>query len=93
MRYVEHLHFLTSNNIAEYEALLCGFRIAIEIGIKCLDVKGDSQLVIDQVMKNASCHDEKMEAYYNAVRALKDIFTVSSSITSPASTTRRQMNS
>jgi ribonuclease HI len=48
--------------MAEYEALLCGLRIAIEIGIKCLDVRGDSQLVIDQVMKNASYHDDKMEA-------------------------------
>jgi hypothetical protein len=25
-------------------------------------------------MKNASCHDSKMEAYYNAVRALEDKF-------------------
>jgi hypothetical protein len=30
--------------------------------------------VIDQVMKNASCHDDKMEAYCKAVRALKDKF-------------------
>jgi hypothetical protein len=60
--------------MAEYEALLCGLQIAIETGIKCLDVKGDSQLVINQVMKNASCHDNKMEAYCNAVRALKDKF-------------------
>jgi hypothetical protein len=60
--------------MAEYEALLCGLRIAIEIGIKRLDVRGDSQLVIDIVMKNASCHDDKMEAYYNAVRALEDKF-------------------
>jgi hypothetical protein len=30
--------------------------------------------VIDQVMKNASCHDDKMEAYCNAVRALEDKF-------------------
>jgi ribonuclease HI len=53
--------------MAEYEALLCGLKIAIEIGVKCLDVRGDSQLVIDQVMKNASCHDDKMEAYCKAV--------------------------
>jgi hypothetical protein len=51
-----------------------GLRIAIETGIKRLDVRGDSQLVIDQVMKNASCHDDKMEAYCNAVRALEDRF-------------------
>jgi ribonuclease HI len=74
IRYAVRLHFPTSNNMAEYEALLCGLRIAIEIGIKRLDVRGDSQLVIDIVMKNASCHDDKMEAYYNAVRALEDKF-------------------
>jgi ribonuclease HI len=74
MRYVVRLHFPVSNNMAEYEALLCGLRIAIETGIKRLDVRGVSQLVIDQVMKNANCHDNKMEAYCNAVRALEDKF-------------------
>jgi ribonuclease HI len=53
--------------MAEYKALLCVLRIAIETSIKRLDVIGDSQLVIDQVMKNASCHDDKMEAYFNAI--------------------------
>jgi hypothetical protein len=42
MRYAVRLHFPTSNNMAEYEALLCGLRIAIETGIKRLDVRGDS---------------------------------------------------
>jgi ribonuclease HI len=74
MRYAVHLRFPASNNMAEYEALLCGLKIAIEIGIKRLDVRGGSQLVIDQVMKNASCHDDKMEAYCKAVRALEDKF-------------------
>jgi hypothetical protein len=60
--------------MAEYEALLSGLKIAIELGVKRLDVRGDSQLVIDQVMKNASCHDDKMEAYCKAVRALEDKF-------------------
>jgi ribonuclease HI len=74
MRYAVRLHFPTSNNMAEYEALLCGLKIAIETGIKRLDVRGDSQLVIDQVMKNASCHDDKMEGYCKAVWALKEKF-------------------
>jgi ribonuclease HI len=68
MRYVVRMHFPVSNNMAEYEAF------AIETGIKCLDVRGDSQLLIDQVMKNVSCHDEKMEAYCNVVHALEDKF-------------------
>jgi ribonuclease HI len=74
MRYAVRLHFPASNNMAEYEALLCGLKIAIETGIKCLDVRGDSQLVIDQVMKNASCHDDKVEAYCNTGCALEDKF-------------------
>jgi hypothetical protein len=47
MRYAVRLHFPASNNMAEYKSLLCGLRIAIETGIKRLDVRGDSQLVID----------------------------------------------
>jgi hypothetical protein len=74
MRYAVRLHFPASNNMAEYEALLCGLRITIETGIKRLDVRGDSQVVIDQVMKNASYHDDKMEMYCKAVRALEDKF-------------------
>jgi hypothetical protein len=62
--------------MAEYEALLCSIRIAIETGIKCLDVRGDSQLVIDQFMKNASCHNDRMEEYCNAVHALEEKFYV-----------------
>jgi len=74
MRYMVRLHFPASNNTAEYEALLSGLRITIELDIKRLDVRGDSQLVIDQVMKESSCHDLKMEAYCNAVRRLEDKF-------------------
>jgi ribonuclease HI len=47
MSYAVRLHFPASNNMAEYEALLYGLRIAIETGIKRLNVRGDSQLVID----------------------------------------------
>ena len=60
MRYMVDIHFPSSNNVAEYEALINGLRIAIELGIRRLDVRGDSQLVIDQVMKESSCHNAKM---------------------------------
>jgi ribonuclease HI len=74
MRYVIQLHFPVSNNIAEYEALITGLRIAIELGVRHLDVQGDSQLVIDQVMRSSSCRDPKMEAYYQEVWRLEDKF-------------------
>jgi ribonuclease HI len=74
MRYIIRLHFPTSNNVTEYEVLVTGLCIAIELGVRHLDVRGDSQLVIDQVMKNSSWHDPKMEAYCEEVRRLEDKF-------------------
>jgi len=55
MRYVIRIHFAASNNVAEYEALVNSLKIAIELGVRCLDVRGNSQLVIDQVMKASNC--------------------------------------
>ena len=47
MKYAVRLHFPTSNNVSEYEALINGLCIAIELGIRRLDVQGGSQLVVD----------------------------------------------
>jgi ribonuclease HI len=74
VRYVLRLHFPASNNVAEYEALVNGLCIAVELGVRCLDARGDSRLVIDQVMKNSQCRDRKMEAYCDEVRRLEDKF-------------------
>jgi hypothetical protein len=60
--------------MAEYEALVNGLRIAVELGVRRLDARGDSQLVIDQVMKNSHCRDRKMEDYCDEVRRLEDKF-------------------
>ena len=38
MRYMVCLHFPSSNNVAEYEALINSLRITIELGIRCLNV-------------------------------------------------------
>nr|AAM00949.1 Putative retroelement [Oryza sativa Japonica Group]AAP52913.1 retrotransposon protein, putative, Ty3-gypsy subclass [Oryza sativa Japonica Group] len=51
LSYVLWIHFSASHNVAEYEALLHGLRIAISLGIKRLIVRGDSQLVVNQVRK------------------------------------------
>ena len=38
MRYVIRIHFAASNNVAEYEAHVNGLKIAIELGVRRLDV-------------------------------------------------------
>jgi ribonuclease HI len=42
VRYVIRLHFPVSNNVAEYEALVNGLHIAVELGVQRLDARGDS---------------------------------------------------
>ena len=42
MRYMIRLHFAASNNVAEYEALVNGLQITIELGVRHLDIRGDS---------------------------------------------------
>ena len=74
MRYAIRLHFPASNNVAEYEALVNGLHIEIELRIRQLDVRGGSRLIIDQVMKESSCHDPKMDAYCKVVRRLEENF-------------------
>jgi ribonuclease HI len=60
--------------VAEYEALVNSLYIAAELGVRRLDVQGDSQLIVDQVMKDSSCHDPKMAAYCQVVHLLEDKF-------------------
>ena len=66
MRYMVRLCFSSSNNVAGLH--VNGLRIAIELGVQCLNIRGDSQQVIDQFIKESSCHDAKMVAYYREVR-------------------------
>jgi ribonuclease HI len=51
LRYAIRLHFTASNNLAEYEALIHGLWIASNLGMRRIYVRGDSKLVVDQVMK------------------------------------------
>ena len=42
MRYTVRIYFPSSNNMAKYEVLINGLRITIELGIRRLDIQGDS---------------------------------------------------
>jgi ribonuclease HI len=74
MEYLVRLHFLASNNVAECEALINGLRIAIELGIHRLEIRGYSELLVDHVMKVMNRVDPKMVAYCWAVRYLEGKF-------------------
>ena len=74
LRYLLQIHFDSSNNEVEYEALVYGLRMAISIGVHRLMVYGDSDLVINQVMKEWDIRSPAMTSYCNAVRKLEKKF-------------------
>lgn len=68
------LQFRCTNNIAEYEALVVGLKIAIEWNITELQVYGDSQLIIKQALDEYQTWDDKLLPYKDLVDQLKEHF-------------------
>ena len=67
MRYVLQIHFTCTNNVAEYEALLHGLRVAKEMGVSRIKCYGDSDLVVQQTMGTWDANDPNMAAYRRLV--------------------------
>jgi ribonuclease HI len=74
LKYALQLLLPTSNNAAEYEALIHGLNIAISLGIKRMMVYRDSLVVISQINKDWDCSTDCMGKYCTAVRKLEDKF-------------------
>jgi ribonuclease HI len=69
-----HLNFQATNNTAEYEGLLVGIRAAVVLGVKRLVVKGDSELVANQLHKDYKCSSPELAKYLTEVRKLERKF-------------------
>ena len=68
---VEHsltLSFPTSNNQAEYEALLAGLRLADDLGAREVKIFTDSQLVVSQVQGGYQAKNNNLIEYLNLVK-------------------------
>ncbi|MDQ3619475.1 MAG: ribonuclease HI family protein [Actinomycetota bacterium] len=52
----------TTNNVAEYRALVAGLELALERGIREVDVYLDSKLVVSQVLGEWKIKDERLRA-------------------------------
>ena len=64
------LHYQTTNNEAEYEAILKGLELAKSLGAESVLVQGDSQLVIGHVNGMYEAKEERIKKYLNKVRRL-----------------------
>ncbi|XP_038679469.1 uncharacterized protein LOC119980745, partial [Tripterygium wilfordii] len=68
------LYFECTNNVAEYEACTMGIQVAIDMGIRRLQVYGDSQLVIRQLNDEWETKDDKLIPYYQHIKKLFKFF-------------------
>ncbi|XP_076895248.1 uncharacterized protein LOC143547803 [Bidens hawaiensis] len=72
--YVIRLEFKSTNNEAEYEALLAGLRIAKKLGAQHLEAHVDSMLVANQIEGSYDAKDDKMASYLAQAKALMGAF-------------------
>jgi ribonuclease HI len=59
-----------TNNVVEYEALVNGLRIAIELDVQWLYIHSDSELVVNQVMGELNNRQEvrKLEEKFDGFK-------------------------
>lgn len=74
LEYAIHFSFRTTNNEAEYEALLAGLEVAEEIGVRSLVIFTDSQLVVSQVKGTFEVNEQKLLDYKELVIKSLKIF-------------------
>ncbi|KAL0312873.1 UNVERIFIED_CONTAM: hypothetical protein Sradi_5686600 [Sesamum radiatum] len=67
---------LLSNNEAEYEALLCGLKIAQDNGIRRIKIHSDSQLLVEEVMRGYEVKDDRMKSLLQGVKERLSTFLV-----------------
>ncbi|XP_075654888.1 uncharacterized protein LOC142625065 [Castanea sativa] len=68
------LGFRASNNEAEYEALLAGLRVVMDLGAKEVEVYSDSFLVVSQVQGNFEAKDPRMIEYLQLAKQMMGNF-------------------
>jgi ribonuclease HI len=68
LRYVLQIHFVASNNVAEYEALVHSLKVSIDIGIRRIMCFGDLDLVIQHCSSIWDAHDVNMASYHFLVQ-------------------------
>ena len=62
------------NNISEYKACITGLETALDLGVRQLEIHGDSNLVIQQTHGIWRTRDEKMKPYHAYLDLLVDMF-------------------
>jgi ribonuclease HI len=68
------LEFNCTNNVAEYEALILGLNLAIDKGATILEVKGDLDLIVSQVLMRFATKNERLKKYRDMAQNISKTF-------------------
>ncbi|XP_011102020.1 uncharacterized protein LOC105180058 [Sesamum indicum] len=78
--YAIKLEYPSSNNEAEYEAILAGGELALAVGARKIVIYSDSQLLVNQIQGSFETRDEKMAKYSLKAKTLLEKFEEASVI-------------
>jgi ribonuclease HI len=74
LKFAIQLDFPATNNITEYEGLVTGLRLAKDLVIRRLLIRGNSHLVVKQVQKDFNYNNERMSDYLVEVHRMEKFF-------------------
>jgi ribonuclease HI len=64
----------STNNVAEYKAVILGIEVALSLEADELEILSDSQLIVNQVQGNWDCKDIRLQDLRDSVQSLGDSF-------------------
>jgi ribonuclease HI len=74
------LEFKTTNNEAEYEAVMAGLELALELGANYVEMRSDSQVIVGHIRGEFEAKGEKMKKYLdhtkNSTRQLHESIVI-----------------
>jgi ribonuclease HI len=68
------LEFRTTNNEAEYEAVIAGLGMALELGAESVDIRSNSQVIMGHIRDEFEAKGEKMKMYLSKVQHMQSSF-------------------
>jgi len=72
--FVVKLDFVTTNNEAEYEAVIDGLALSREMGATNVEIRSDSQVVVGQVQGQFGAQEDRMAKYLEEVGQFQSYF-------------------
>ena len=56
------LEFDSTNNVAEYEALISSLQVSKQMGVECISIFGDSELIIRQIKNHCQTKHPRLRS-------------------------------